>query len=1120
MLTLRRALAVLLGLGLAATAAAQTTTGRIAGTVADASGAMLPGATVTVIETRTGLTRSATTDTQGAYVFVNLPRGTYNVTAELSGFKRAARTDNELVADGRLSFDFKLEVGAMTETLEVTAPGEAVNASSGEIARTVDREQVQNLALNGRNYMQLATLIPGAPLLELNSLDIMTGLSINTSVNGSRNNASLLMVDGGFNMDSGSNNSQISNVGIDFIEEVNIKTANFSAEYGRNSGAAINVVTRSGGNEFHGSLFEYRRDEKLDANDTFSNRRIDARTGQTVERAPLDYNDFGWSLGGPIKRSRLFFFAGQEWKQIDRLTAPTGRTLPTRAQRAGNFGSIAIRDPLTNAPFPNNTIPANRITADGRAIANVYTAMEGLAASYTDTATANNAFFQDDNPFRFRQDMIRLDFQANDKHRLTLRVIHDNYDLEFPYGTFIDSQLPTVPTNRRRPGRNYQFSHSWTIKPTIINEFKAGASWNSQRIPPVGDAWKRETYGFTFPQIYEGGGRFENSIPDTTVQNYASFAGAARSLISPTTDISLSNNVSWINGAHTLKAGGLYIRNRKDQNGRSLYAGSLAFNPTGNPNSTGNAFADALLGNFRTYSEAQSDPMGFFRFSQVEAFISDNWRLSRTLSIEAGLRYTWHSPTHSQMNNMASFDPARYDAARAVTVNRNGTLVPGSGDLYNGMVRAGDGVPQEELVRVPQGNSPLVLSVPAGAPRGFYPNRHNIGPRFSFAWARDEKMAVRGGIGLFFDRPEGNVLFGGNANGPINNPPYILSSQYENGNLAAPGGGTVPALAPLAGLSSIEPNMTVPRSWNWSISVQRELVSGIFGEISYVGSRGSNLIRNPDINQASFEDLGANALLPAAQRANTNFLRPYKGYSNIFMVQSDGESSYKSFQLFLSRRKGSLRWTFSYTLSRSEDDGSANLGTGANLEDYTSKDFNDGPSTFDRTHVVVATWTYQLPFLRNNQGIAGRVLGGWEVSGIGRYQTGEPLTITGNTSIGERRADVKAGVDPYISELVNPSTGVIQWLNPEAFGAAAEGARGSSKRGEFRGPGFTVFDLSVRKQFGITNRVKLGVQADLFNALNHVNYRNPATVVTTAGFGTISQAAPSRNVQLGVRLTF
>ena len=1119
MVGFRRALvACVLALGIIPNLSAQTTTGRIAGVVSDASGAVLPGVTVTATETSTGISRSTTTDAQGSYAFTNLQRGNYTVTAELTGFKKSVRANNELVADGRIGLNFSLEVGAMTETLEVVAAGEAVNALSGEIARTVDRDTVQNMALNGRNYMQLATLIPGTPLLELNALDIMTGLSINTSVNGSRNNASLLMVDGGFNMDSGSNNSQISNVGIDFIEEVNIKTANFSAEYGRNSGAAINVVTRSGGNEVHGSLFEYRRDEKLDANDTFANRR-------NIERAPLDYNNFGWSLGGPIRKGKLFFFAGQEWKQIDRLTSPPqggGKTLPTRAMRNGDFSGLApIRDPLTGQPFPGNMIPAGRITADGRAIANVYTAMEQKAASYTDTPTANNAFFQDENPFRFRQDLIRLDFQASEKHRLTLRVIHDNYDLEFPYGTFIDSHLPTIPTNRRRPGRNYQVTHSWTVKPSVINEFKAGASWNSQRIPPVGDAWQRETYGFQFPHIYQGGGRFENSIPDTTIQNYAPFNGAARSLISPTTDISVSDNVTYIKGAHTIKAGGLYIRNRKDQNGRSVYAGRLDFATT-STQTTGNAFADALLGNFRTYSEAQSDPMGFFRFSQIEGFVSDNWRISRTLSVEAGFRYTWHSPTHSQMNNMASFVPDRYDPARAVTMNRNGTIVPGTGDRYNGMVRAGDGVPPEELIRVPGGDSDLVKSVPAGAPRGFYPDRHVFGPRFSFAWSQDEKMAIRGGVGLFFDRPEGNVLFGGNANGPINNPPYNLSAQYENGNLTAPGGGATPAVTALAGISAIHPDLEPPATWNYSVSVQRELVSGIFGEISYVGSRGRNLLRNPDINQASFEDLGANAALqPASARANTNFLRPYKGYSNIFMVQSDGESAYNSLQLFLSKRRGSLRWTFSYTLGRSTDDGSANLGTDANLEDFTSKDFNDGPSNFDRTHVVVGTWTYQLPFLQNNKGMAGRLLGGWEISGIGRYQTGEPMTITANTTIGERRADIVEGIDPYYSDAERiAENGDVRWLRKEAFAPAPEGRRGNSKRGAYRGPDFSVFDISLRKQFSVTDRVKLGFQADLFNALNKVNYRLPARVQTTGGFGTITQAAPSRNVQLGLRLTF
>jgi hypothetical protein len=1094
---------------------AQSTNGRISGIVVDSSGAVLPGATVTATHDATGISRSATSDREGAYVFVSLPVGTYTVAAEMSGFRKAVRAGNVLVADGRLTANFTLAVGEMSEVVEVTVPGETVNTVSGEIARTVDREQVQNMALNGRNYMQLATLIPGSPLLNDNALDIMTGLGIGTSINGSRGNASLLTVDGGFNMDSGSNNSQISNVGIDFIEEVSIKTANFSAEYGRNSGANINVVTRSGSNDFKGSLYEYHRNEGLDANNYFSN-------AAGVARSPLKYNDFGWTLGGAAIKNKLFFFGGQEWKLIRREATPTLRTLPNSAMRNGDFSGITtiIRDPLTGQPFPGNRIPANRITPDGRAIANLYGAMAGLALSYDDRPVANNALFGGDNPFDWRQDVLRLDFQASSAHRLTFRVIRDSYDLVAPFGTFIDSQVPSIPTNRVRPGRNYQVGHTWTASPTLVNEFKVNASWNGQRIPPQGDAWKRETYGFAYPQLFDNNDRFENSIPDLTINGYATVNGAARSLISPTTDIQFSDNVTWLRGAHTLKAGAMVVRNRKDQNGRSLYAGRLDFNTTGNTNTTGHAFADALLGNFRTYSEAAYDPMGFFRFWQAEAFVSDAWRISRSLSIEAGVRYTFHQPIYTQANNMASFDPARYDPARAMVVNRNGTLVPGSGDRYNGMVRAGEGVPEDELFRVPNGNAPDVLAVPAGAPRGFYDSQHLLAPRFSFSWTPSSTAdtAVRGGVGLFYDRPEGNLLFGGGGNGPVNSPPYVLSSQYENGNLSAPGGGRVPALAPLGAVASIDPDLKVPRVWNWSLSVQRSLPWGLFGEVGYVGSKGQNLLWQPDINQPSYEDLGANAALPAAQRANINFLRPYKGYSSILMVRSEAGSSYHALQLFLSRRHGAFRWTGSYTLSRSYDHANTN---GTNSFDYPDLDAAWGLSEFDRTHVVVGTWTWQLPFFRGDNGI-GRVLGGWEVSGIGRYQSGAPLTVTANTALGTRRADLVG--DPYLpgSERTPLASGAVPFLNPASFVAAPEGRLGDSPRGGFRGPSLTVFDVSLRKQFVVKGDVALQVQADLFNVLNQTQLRFSAQSLNRSGggFGQLNQAAPPRQIQLGVRLSF
>jgi len=365
---------------------AQATTGRISGVAKDVSLGVLPGVTITVAETGTGYTRTDTTDGNGAYVFVNLPLGNYNVAAELQGFKKALKTGFVLGADGKLTADFHLDVGQFAETVQVVVNSEVVNTVSGELARTVDRGQVQDLALNGRNYMQLATLVPGAPVTNFSALDIMTGLGINTVINGSRNNSNLLTVDGGFNMDSGSNNSQISNVGVDFIEEVNIKTSNFSAEYGRNSGAAINVVTRSGSNKFKGSGFEYLRRDKFDANDWFANLK-------GVAKASLKYDNFGFSIGGPALKDKLFFFGGLEWKRIDRQTAPTFRTMPSSAQRNGDFSNLttSLKNPYTGLAFAGNIIPPSMITTDGKALANApitFTlSMPGIPTVTTDTTT-------------------------------------------------------------------------------------------------------------------------------------------------------------------------------------------------------------------------------------------------------------------------------------------------------------------------------------------------------------------------------------------------------------------------------------------------------------------------------------------------------------------------------------------------------------------------------------------------------------------------------------------------------------------------------------------------------------------------------------------------------------
>ena len=388
----------------------------------------------------------------------------------------------------------------------------------------------------------------------------------------------------------------------------------------------------------------------------------------------MRYNNFGFSVGGPIVKDKLFFFGGMEWKRIRQFSAPTNRTIPSTAELLGDFSlrlagadgkpgtadDGRLIDPVTKLQFTGNKIPADRITADGRALANVYGAMAQLAVAFTDSPTANNALYQRPSPFDVRQDIVRLDYRINDKQSIFGRYIHDNYDLIDPFGTFITSQLPTVPSNRLRPGFSYQVAHTWVISPTLVNEAKVNASWNGQRIPPVGDAWKRETYGFAYPQLFAGGGRFENSIPDVTVTNFASFAGAARSLVSPTTDLSLGDNITWTHGKHALKTGVLIVRNRKDQNGRTTYAGNLTYSASGNTNSTGNAFADALLGNFRTYSEAKTTLWASSALPGL-GYVSDNWKVHPKLSLELGARYQFEVPIYTRANNVVNFDPRLYD---------------------------------------------------------------------------------------------------------------------------------------------------------------------------------------------------------------------------------------------------------------------------------------------------------------------------------------------------------------------------------------------------------------------------------------------------------------------------
>ena len=570
--------------------------------------------------------------------------------------------------------------------------------------------------------------------------------------------------------------------------------------------------------------------------------------------------------------------------------------------------------------------------------------------------------------------------------------------------------------------------------------------------------------------------------------------------MSPSTDIGASDTISFQFGAHSLKAGVTVVRDRVDQNGRSNYTGTATFNASGNPNTTGNALADALLGNFRSYTEASSDPIGFFRFTQPMVFVQDSWRASRKLNIELGLRYEWVQPLYTQGNNLVNFDQSRYNPAQAVTLTTAGAVVPGTGNLYDGLVRAGNSVPDDQQGRVPGSTSAFFQSIPGGAPRGLYNTANTFGPRFGFAYGFDEKTVIRGGFGLFYNRPEGNLTFS-----QLNLPPVTQITEFDNGNLASPTGGAAANTLPVGSISAINPNLKPAYVEQYSFSVQRALPLALFVETSYVGGLGRHLLREPNINFANL------ALVAANPSYNTNYFVPYPGYTSLQQYQSDSTSNYHALEFFVSRRAGSVMFTTGYTWSKALADSS---GQGDNSENYQDRHFNYGPTTYDRRQAFVSTFTWSLPQLKTAMGVVRGVLGGWQLSGVIRLQTGPYSTVTGSTSVSTRRAD-------YVSGDIYPSAqNINNWVNKSAFTAAPAGRFGNLGINTILGAGLQAYDMSIAKHFRITERFDLRLQGDFYNAFNVANFNGLNTTITNTAFGSIASAYPPRQIQLALKLAF
>src|SRR3954468_1323515 len=768
----KRAIFIALILALAASLAfAQSDLGSISGFVKDPSGSTVPNAKVTV-RNQSGLERQATTNESGYYIITNIPPAEYTVTVEAAGFKKFESPDNKLDPSGALTVNATLTVGAATETVEGTAGAANLQAESATVQNNVTRQQIDALELNGRNPIFMANLVPGTRGGNLSSLSF--GMSQGPSnINGARTQESLITYDGAPAVRTRSNGSAIGAADVDSTQEIQILTADYLPEFGRTSGGQIRIITRSGTQQFHGAAYDYIRNDAFNANTWTRNHTA----GQSGAPAPINYNQFGYNVGGPFyipgkfnsDKSKVFWYWGQEWVRY-RFTDIQTMRLPTMLMRQGNFSelldpsnffygrTVQIKDPVTGNPFPGNVIPQNQLSKNGLGILNVWP----FPNQATPLNGNQNWYLSANHPQHQRKDTLAVDFNLTNSQRVQFR--RNNYTF-WEYQP-LDGNSGETPKFFDRPNQTNSLSHVWTLAPNKVNEVLATVSLDNVYIPVDEPNYlDRTTRGLNYPYIFPQGKLIPTRIPTVNMTNVNQLSGGPYPSHSTGPIYDLSDSFTWIKGSHTLKFGALYEKSGENdndeinvsacptctnnQNGQFSFTDARSGQPT-----TGVAMANAALGLFDTYSELGQRAYTIFRGNMYEFFAQDGWKATQKLHIDYGFRYSVIVPYKALWRNMAVFDRSFYDPAKAVKIDpTTGLVIAGSGDKYNGMVIPGSGWPDSAKGRFPEASDPSLNYLFRGVNKRYSDIQYgDIQPRFGLAYQITPKTVLRAGAGRYFTR--------------------------------------------------------------------------------------------------------------------------------------------------------------------------------------------------------------------------------------------------------------------------------------------------------------------------------------------------------------------------------
>lgn len=1133
------------------------TAGRITGSVTDPSGSAVPNATITASQPATGLSRTAQTSDDGNYTFNNLPIGIYTVTVSRDGFKETTVANVTVNVATVTRQNVALEIGAVTETVEIRSDDIQVQTETATVGEIVSGEQVRELPLNGRSFVQLTQLQPG--VAAANNFDSKSkGLfgGVDFSVNGNSAQSNLFLTDGANNNDTGSNRTILLFPSIEAIAEFKSLRNSYGPEYGQAAGAIISIVTRGGTNDFHGSLYYFGRNDALNSAEFFANRN-------GLGRNVLRRSDFGGSLGGPIVKDKLFFFYSQEFNKEIRGQSRFGR-VPTVAERGGDFSNPKI---VNGERCSGNAIGGSRPGSANQIIPQANLSPAGLAIvqlfptpNVNNPNSCNNWATSANSPINFREENVRIDYNITSKNKIFGRYTQDTWSNGFPElvgNLWGDDAFPTVESSWEQPSRQASVKLTTLLSSSSVNEVQFSYSANRINVSSGAGGDIVTAINTAVPGFYSDSVKV-NGINRPHPVFWGGIApfnyGTGQDLWTQTPfrnslDIySIRDDFSTVNGNHTFKLGFLFDSARKDED-----SGPNNETPQfwGSPNGSGNYLADILTrGSSFGFGESNTQAVGQTIYKNLEFYFGDTWKVRPNLTLELGARYSLLFEPYDNRDRISSFLPSAYDPTRPASDPCNGLVVPNGTNPCDG---------------IPGASSP-----PQFSNRSLRENKYsNLAPRLGIAWDvfSNGKTAIRAGFGQFYLRERTTPVFGA----LTQNSPFVATIGGQRTldgpnptftNLSAASNGS-----PRFGFS---PEAQTPYSLQFNFSVGQEITSGTVIELGYVGNRARKQLTHNDVNQVLPQNQLAAAFAPDANAVNT--FRPYSNYGSIYQFERNGRADYDSLQvLFRTRFSKNSQLQAAYTFSKSQADFGLNDSAGSSspfaVLDRNNRDLDFAESDINRPHIFVANMIYNLPTLNKSNSFLKAVAGGWEVATIVRLSSGNTLTPQINaTGIQVNGNGLQAGITGLGTGVANqrplrvegvPCTidgDKTQIINPAAFTLVGyQIGETVPQKSTCLGPKTRNIDLSFYKNFTpsfltssfLGEGARVQFRLEMFNAFNTPQFSggsvpllyyngniscgaNPCSAtnntITSAGtqgnFGQAGATTGGREIQYALKLIF